>query len=272
MEPLISVDVLAQMWDQEEVIILDASPTSNKSGLVAAHPGKKIKGARIFNLKKVFSDLESAYPNMLPQPKLFEEAAQALGINNESMVVVYDNLGIYTAPRVRWMFRVMGFNQIAVLDGGLSAWIDSGHPVEAMEAPNTYYKGNFEAQYKLNLIKSMVQVEDSTKHQAFMILDARSKGRFEGTAPEPRADLPSGSIPGSLNLPFTSVLNNGKMKTKEELRSIFGALPIKDYPLVFSCGSGLTACIVLLAGELVLENEMAVYDGSWTEWAMCKLV
>lgn len=272
MNPTISIDALSQMWDQESVIILDASPASNKSGLLPIEPEKKIAGARKFDLKKVFSDPDSKFPNMLPDESEFQNAVQELGINNDSQLVVYDNLGIYSSPRVRWMFRAMGFENVSVLDGGFKTWINEGLPIEDQGVHSKYSKGNFQAKYQAHLVKSIEQIESNIDQAQFIVLDARSAARFNGTAPEPRVELPSGSIAGSLSLPFKSVLEDGKMKSKEALIKIFTDLNLEHKPLVFSCGSGLTACIILLAAELVLDKEMAVYDGSWTEWAMCKLV
>ncbi len=272
MNPLISVDTLSQMWDHESVIILDASPASNKSGLIPVSPDKRIKGSRKFDLKKVFSDGHSKFPNMLPTEANFQAAARALGINQESTLVVYDNLGIYSAPRVRWMFKAMGFDQVSVLDGGMAAWIDAGLPLEDQKDNMDYQEGNFVARFQPQLVKSIDQVEENIEQNEFILLDARSVGRFNGTAPEPRKELPSGSISGSLSLPFKSVLEDGRMKSKQALTEIFQGLNLDKKTLVFSCGSGLTACIILLAAELVLDYEMAVYDGSWTEWAMCKLI
>ncbi len=264
--PIITTDWLNQHLNDPNLIILDASPTTNKSNLKADFEGLQIKGTRFFDLKKQFSDLTAEMPNTLPNPKAFEEAARTLGIKKQSKIVVYDNLGIYASPRVWWMFSTMGHQDIAVLDGGLPEWCKKGFEVEPKQTA-IYELGNFIARPNFKLKKDIADILQNMEQKQALVLDARSAGRFNGTAPEPRAHLKSGRIPNSLNLPFPSVLNNGKFKSKKELQAIFNDLNISDQPLIFSCGSGLTACVIMLAAELVIKNEKAIYDGSWTEWA-----
>jgi len=298
--PLTKVSWLQQNINDPDLILLDASPASNKSNLTTDYAGQQIQGARFFDLKKKFSDLNSDMPNTLPSPTDFEKAARELGINQSSKIVVYDNLGIYTSPRVWWMFKAMGHEQVAVLDGGLPEWVAKGFTLEPIQTNRQYAPGNFSAQAKPELKKDMNDILENLESKTALVLDARSSGRFCGTAPEPRAGLSSGHMPGALSLPWTRVVvseaervvseaervvseaervvseaepqtnggrGSGKMRPVVELKKIFGELNVGDRPLIFSCGSGLTACIVLLAAELAVENEVAVYDGSWTEWA-----
>ena len=163
----------------------------------------------------------------------------------------------------------MGHQNIAVLNGGLPEWVRQGYET-VQQKENNIIPGNFKAKFQSEMVKDYDFVSSNVSLQESVLIDARSGGRFEGIAPEPREGLPSGHIPGSLNLPYTHVLENGKFKSREDLSEIFNNLKINEKPLVFSCGSGVTACIILLASEFVLKNNKSVYDGSWTEWAQTK--
>jgi thiosulfate/3-mercaptopyruvate sulfurtransferase len=268
--PLVSSEWLNNNFDDPDIIILDASEKDNKAGLIVDHEDVQIKGSRVFDLKNSFSDFESNFPNTLQAPEAFEEAARKLGINSSSKIVVYDNLGIYNSPRVWWMFKIMGHDKISVLNGGLPDWVQEGFEVEPIQT-NDYEPGDFKATYRPELFKSVTDVINNLEDKNAVVIDARSAGRFNGTAPEPRKGLQSGHIPGSLNIPFQQVLDNGKYKSKEELLEIFNDLKLEDRPLIFTCGSGITACVLYLASELSISNPKAVFDGSWTEWALSDL-
>ncbi|MGB5205912.1 MAG: sulfurtransferase [Eudoraea sp.] len=264
-EPLVSSSLLNNNLEDPDLIVLDASPKTEKPDF----ENIGIKGARHFDLKYEFSDTASELPNTLPSPKQFENSCRKLGINNSSKIVVYDNLGIYISPRVWWMFKVMGHQNIAVLNGGLPEWISQGYET-VQQKENNIKPGDFESKFQPEMVKDYDFVLSNVISQASVLIDARSPGRFNGIAPEPREGLPSGNIPASLNLPYTEVLEQGKYKSKKALKAIFNKLDINEKPLVFSCGSGVTACIILLASEFVLMNDKSVYDGSWTEWAQIK--
>lgn len=262
---LVSVDWLQEYQHIPNLVLLDVSPVTTINNHTSSTTELQIPGARYVDLKHQFSDQQSSYPNTLPSITQFEEECQKLGINNDSIIIVYDNLGIYTSPRVWWLFNIMGHQNIAVLDGGLPAWIDNGYPTE--EKTNTKYdRGNFKAQFDIDLVRNHHFITDNIDHQEALVIDARSADRFNGIIPEPRKGLRSGHISNSINIPYTAVLNNGFYKSEDELRLLLNTIP-KDQPLVFSCGSGITACIVYLACSLVLPNQLAIYDGSWTEWA-----
>ncbi|MCL5245116.1 sulfurtransferase [Cellulophaga sp. 20_2_10] len=265
--PLISAKELeALLVEETNIIILDASPATNVSGLHSDLEDLQIKGARKFNIKDNFSDASSDFPNTIPSTKQFQEEARKLGVQKNSKIVVYDNLGVYTSPRVWWLFNTFGHHNIAVLDGGLPEWVAQGLPTE-QPAKKRVPLGNFIANQKEFAVVNFSMVKENTESNTALVVDARSAGRFNGTEPEPRADLASGSIPGSINLPFNDVLLDGKFKSKEELAAIFNPILAEDKPLVFSCGSGLTACVILLASKLVDDTkDSSVYDGSWTEW------
>ncbi|MEO0471030.1 MAG: rhodanese-like domain-containing protein [Bacteroidota bacterium] len=265
-QPLVSVQWLQDHLQDEHLVILDASMKKVGSNEPQAADRLCIPGARPINIKGVFSDPASPFPNTLLSPEAFSKAAQELGINQNSQIVVYDKLGVYSSPRVWWMFRCMGHQSVAVLDGGLPAWIKAGYATADIK-PYVGPVGNFQANFDPNRVWASADVQANLTDARAKVLDARSLGRFDGTAPEPRPDLRSGHIPQSHSFPYTEVLRDGHFLPREELEAIFARLNIGDESLVFSCGSGLTACITLLACELVRENHTAIFDGSWTEWA-----
>jgi len=259
MKSLVSSQWLFDNISEPDLIILDATPKSSDEI-------KCITGARFFDLKNDFSDNESKFPNTFPSNEQFEKSAQKLGINNSSKIVIYDNKGTHFSPRVWWMFKTMGHENVAVLDGGLPDWISSGFNT-TIKFPKEYAPGNFNASLKADNVKDYAFIKSNVESNNSLVIDARSYGRFEGTEPEPRTGLRSGHIPNSINIPYTEVLVNGKYKPKAKLAKVFNVLKTEKRPLIYSCGSGLTACILLLASEMLLENETAIYDGSWTEWA-----
>lgn len=264
--PLVSSDWLLKNLSDPDLIILDASQQDNKAGLVADSNKLQIIGARIFDIKNKFSTTNSPFPNTLLEPEEFQEKCRELGIHNSSKIVVYDNLGVYTSPRVWWMFKIMGFENIAVLDGGLPDWIANGYQVQEL-VKTTFQYGNFNATFDFNKVRDFEFLTENLTQKTTLVIDARSANRFNGITPEPRKGLRGGHISNSINIPFTEVLENGKFKTPEQLIELFKRFEIENNPLVFSCGSGITACIILLAADLVLHNKKALYDGSWAEWA-----
>lgn len=268
-EPLVSAEWLHSTINDPNLIILDASTAANQAGSSSEFENIKIKGARFFDLNEVFSDPNGKFPNTFPGEEQFETGCRNLGINQSSRIVVYDNLGVYTSPRVWWMFKAMGHENVSVLDGGLPEWIRKGFETE-IKTKASYPLGDFKAVFQKKAIKDFDFVSANVMNKEQLLIDARSKGRFDGTQAEPRAGLRSGHIPNSLNIPYTSVLEDGKYKTKAELTELFQEINDDSRPLIFSCGSGITACIILLAADLILENEKSVYDGSWTEWASLK--
>lgn len=266
MKPLVTSQWLHTNLSDADIFILDAGLTGTIAGEVSEFQNKCIAGARFFDLKNNFSDANSPYPNMLPRPEDFQKECRKLGINSSSKLVIYDNLGVYSSPRVWWMFKAMGHDNVTVLDGGLPDWISNGYPTEEIHLNKKSRLGNFKANFKKEMVFDFDKISANIQDQNAIVIDARSEGRFNGTAPEPRPELKSGHIQNSLNIPYEKVLENGKFKSVSELEAIFNSETYSDKALVFSCGSGLTACIILLASELVLPNKKAVYDGSWTEW------
>lgn len=281
---------LQALLGRSDVKVLDSSwhmPNSGRSGR-ADFLEARIQGAQFFDLDGV-KNASSALPHMLPPPSAFAAAADALGIEPNTHVVVYDTLGCFSAPRAWYTFRALGHNRVSVLDGGLPLWRAEGRPVEHGETASpvdaatvacaavqmsTYPEAalNYPARLNSSLVKSMNDVMMSVvERKQARLVDARPEGRFYGIIPEPRPGLRGGHIPGSCSLPFGQVLRpNGTLKSVEELKAVFDAAgaPLDDiaHPLWASCGTGVTACIVALAAAVAGRHDVAVYDGSWTEW------
>jgi thiosulfate/3-mercaptopyruvate sulfurtransferase len=269
LNPLVSVSWLSQNLNAPNLVVLDVSLESNIANIKVEFPGIQIKGARYFDLKRNFSDLESRLPNTLPNPKYFSLACRNLGINNNSTIVVYDNIGIYASPRVWWMFKSMGHKNIAVLDGGLPLWKNKNYPTESIQN-RVLPEGDFKAKFNPNLLKKSFKILENITSKEAILVDARSNGRFFGLIPETRKNLKSGHIPNAINLPFLEVLKDGKFLSPNEISAIFKKLKIDKRPKIFTCGSGLTACILILASTLISEDNHFLYDGSWSEWGQLK--
>ena len=260
---LVSIDWLKNNLQDPNLIILDASQQVNQANVSPEFAGIQIEGARFFDIKNDFSDSSNPLPNTFPDPKAFAIAAQNLGINTTSKIVVYDSLGIYSSPRAWWLFQIMGHENVWVLDGGLPAWVKADFPIEKI-SPNTFTPGNFESNFNPSMVKNTADVLANIKSKTALLIDARSNDRFLGLTPEPRTGLRSGHIPGAVNIPYTDLVQNGYFLSKEKLKAI---LPNQETALIFSCGSGITACIDYLAYEIIgSSNDRSVYDGSWTEW------
>ena len=262
--PLVSVDWLARHLDHPDLVVLDAH-MQPPSAAVSTDPVQQIPGARRFDFDGRIKAPDTDLPHMLPSPELFSDEVQGLGIHARSLIVVYDRIGIFSAPRAWWMFRAMGHAQVAVLDGGLPAWLAAGHPVE----PETAYAGpggDFIARLQPGLFCDADRVASELSSGRRPVLDARSAPRFAGLEPEPRAGLRSGHMPGALNLPFGQLQRDGKMKPAAELQAEFARLLGEQQAPICSCGSGVTACILALGAELAGYQGLTVYDGSWSEW------
>lgn len=266
--PLVSAQWLKEHLNDPDLIVLDA--TMKKS--VAADAQEVhgcIPGAQFFDISGSFSDSDAPYPNTFPSVDQFQEESQQLGINRSSTIVIYDQKGIYSSPRAWFMFKTMGHSEVYVLNGGFPDWLENGFPTEPKYTVQET-TGNFVARLNASKVKSIDDIQRNVENQQFMIFDARSAQRFNSEVPEPRAELRNGNIPNSISLPHAEVINNGKYKSIEELQKIFNTSKIDHKELVFSCGSGITACILLIAAELSVDNPTAIYDGSWTEWGTLK--
>jgi thiosulfate/3-mercaptopyruvate sulfurtransferase len=262
--PLVSIAWLYNNLENKNLIILDCTIAKVTAKSAVSEQKTQIKGSIFFDIKNNFSNQKAALPNTVLGPEEFENKVQELGIQRDSIVVCYDDLGIYSSPRVWWMFQLMGFNNVAVLDGGLPEWKVNNFPIEK-SVIQQQKKGNFRIDYQPKKLKSTTDVLYSIDNKSVAIVDARSRGRFYGTAPEPREDLKIGHIPNSVSLPFEDILQNGKMKPAEELLKIFSDFKNKK-EIIFTCGSGITAAILALGAAIVKVENVAVYDGSWSAW------
>ncbi|MEU9375280.1 sulfurtransferase [Streptomyces sp. NPDC048255] len=260
---LVGVGWLAERLGAPGLVVLDASVGAHRGA------GHRIAGARPFDLDGALSDHDAPAPHTLPGPAQFTEALRALGVHDTDTVVVYDGAGVYSSARAWWMLRAMGFDRAAVLDGGLPAWTAAGLPVEATGPVYEGPRGSFTARPRAGLLVGSDTVAAALADPAAAVLDARTRERFAGTAPEPRPGLRGGHMPGAVSLPFGELQRpGGLMRPAAELREAFAAVAGDRQRLYFSCGSGVTACVLALGADLAGYRELAVYDGSWSEWGM----
>ncbi|WP_235016427.1 sulfurtransferase [Aquimarina sp. AU474] len=264
--PLVSVSWLSEHINDPDLIVLDATIKKVTSDTRENNEQKNIKNTRFFDIKKAFSNTKTDIPNMLPSLQIFEESCRDLGISNHHKIVVYDKLGIYSSARVWWMLKIMGHTNVAVLDGGFPEWQKVNLPCESESDTTNYKQGDFKASFIPDLVSNANTILQEMNNKNTLILDARSPGRFKAEEPEPRASLKGGHIPNSMNLHYNDVLDNGKMKSEHKLKEILADFNIENKKLIFTCGSGITACIIMLAAELAGYKNMSVYDGSWSEW------
>lgn len=258
--PLVSVEWLQENKNADNLIILDG--TINKVFDIAL---EQIPNARLFDIKKKFSNLEDPFPSAFPATAQFQKEARALGINQDSTIIAYDDKGIYSSARVWWLFKAFGFNNVAVLNGGFPAWNKAGFDTELMQNYDGV-KGDFIAELQSGFMQFFDDIENASKNETHKIIDARSSGRFNFEVPEPRVGLRMGTIPNSINLPFTDLLENGLLKSKKDIAKAFYMVAEQDEPIIFSCGSGITACVLALGAEISGYKNISVYDGSWTEY------
>lgn len=264
---LINTDWLADHLSEKSVVVLDASVPPVVPGYISINDEENfraIPGARRFDYNNIVCKPNSSLPHMMPTAKLFEEQVRKLGVNNNNIIVVYDDVGLYASPRAWWMFKAMGHEQVVVLDGGLPKWVNEGR--DFVRSYCEVEVGDFNATLDDQLFCNFEVVLQALQEPGCEILDARSEGRFKGIIPEPRLGVRRGHMPNSKNLPFPQVLNGGEMKSVEELVSIFSGLVAKDQKVITSCGSGITACILTLAANVAGYKKLSVYDGSWAEW------
>jgi len=267
MDALVTTEWLAKHRDEPDVRVVDGTWHMPQLGrdaraeFLAAH----IPGAVFFDIDAI-ADHTTTLPHMLPGAEAFAAAVGALGLGSGDRIIVYDVRGVVSAARVWWTFRAFGHDAVAVLDGGLRKWRLEGRPVEAGEAqpaPRT-----FAARPRPELVRDLAAVRANLASRAEQVVDARSAGRFAGTEPEPRPGLLGGHIPGSLNLPYETLYRaDGRLETPDALRAAMRAAGVDlARPIVTSCGSGVTASVLALALHRLGRPDVAVYDGSWSEW------
>ena len=262
---LVSTDWLADRLADADVSIVDASWYLPAMEREAAEEFDRahIPGAVFFDLDAV-SDQTSPLPHMLPSPARFADAVGGLGIAHTDTIVVYDGPGLFSAPRAWWMFRVMGAPKVVILDGGFSKWIDDRLPVESGVAPQR--PRTFDARLDGSKVVGLDEMRRLVDGGA-VIADARPAGRFFGAEPEPREGMRSGHMPGAINVPFSNLQRDGRLKPVTELRALFDGAGIgTGTPVVTTCGSGVTAATIALALETVGNANHRLYDGSWSEW------
>jgi thiosulfate/3-mercaptopyruvate sulfurtransferase len=236
------------------------SPVDTRARYLARH----IPGAVFFDIEEL-SDHSTPLPHMLPSAEDFSRDMAALGLSDRMTICIYEQEGVFSAPRARWMLRSFGAREVYLLDGDLRSWIEAGFPTSSSQVQRP--PASFHAKLSPNAVKDFAQVQSMITERG-QILDARSSGRFTGASPEPRAGLSSGHMPGATNLPFTELVANGRLKPGEELDQIFKNRGMDlQQPITTTCGSGVTAAVLALGLEIAGAPLVSLYDGSWAEYA-----
>lgn len=264
--PLVATDWLGEHLGDADLRIIDGSWRMPGQGdAVDNYRAQHIPGAVFFDIDDI-ADKSTALPHMLPPRQIFEEAAGALGISDRDYVVIYDEQGVFSAARVWWTFRAMGHEKVAVLNGGLPKWLKEGRPVTSEVTIIT--KTKYSAKPVPSLCASHETVRRALADGTAIVADARPAERFKGAAPEPRAGLRSGGMPGAINIPYDRVLRDtGELRSPEDIREVLKEARVgENAPIITSCGSGVTAALLSLALAVSGRREYAVYDGSWAEW------
>lgn len=262
----VSTQWLADHLDAPDVLVFDASwhmPAANRDAR-AEYLAGHIPGAVFFDIDGV-ADHSTNLPHMLPPPEVFAAEMRRLGFGEGMRAVVYDSVGLFSAPRLWWTLHVFGVDRVSILSGGLPAWRMEGRPLQQGEVARE--PRDFTPRVDAALVADAAQVNAALSSGAPQVVDARSAERFMGLVPEPRPGLRAGHMPGAHNLPFANVLADGRMKDKPGLDAAFAAAGLDpDRPTIASCGSGMTACILSLALAASGRAPATVYDGSWSEW------
>ena len=270
---LVSTQWLADHLKDPDLRVLDATfhlPDAGRDAK-AEYEAAHIPGARFFDIADI-SDGRSDLPNMVPPVEKFMSRMRAMGVGDGHQVVVYDGAGMFSAPRVWWLFRLMGKRDVAVLDGGFPKWKAEERPIE--DLPPVIRDRHLTATRQNHMVKDVTQVAMASKLGDWEIVDARAADRFRGDAPEPREGMRAGHIPGAKNVPYKTVLNaDGTMKSPDQIRDIFEAARVDlSKPIITSCGSGVTAAVLSLALERMGKVDHALYDGSWSEWGQSPML
>lgn len=269
MDPVVSTEWLGAHLGEPNLRVLDARfylPTLRRDGR-AEHAESHLPGAVYFDVDEV-ADRTSSLPHMLPAPEAFARAVSALGVGDGDRIVAYGARNMGASARVWWMFRVFGHDRVAILDGGIGKWKAEGRPLEGGVSPAPQSRG-FSARFRPELVSGLDQMRTNVESRRLQVIDARSAGRFVGTEPEPRPGLRGGHIPGSVNLPYDRLFapEDNSLLPVPALRQAFEAAGLDlARPVVASCGSGVSACVLALGLYLLGRPDVAVYDGSWTEW------
>ena len=263
----VTTDWLAARLDDPNLVVIDGSyylPTMNRDA-AAEYAAGHVPGAIRFDIDAV-KDMTSDLPHMLPPPEQFARQVGEMGISQDMTIIVYDGMGLFAAPRVRWTFKVFGARDVRILDGGFPAWTAEGRPVES-GAARPRAPRMFEAVFDADAVASIEDVKAALAAGG-QVLDARPAGRFAGTDPEPRPNLPSGHMKGSKNVPFAALIADGRLKDEAAVKAALAAGGVNpEEPVITSCGSGVSAAIISTALEMIGKPARKLYDGSWAEWA-----
>jgi thiosulfate/3-mercaptopyruvate sulfurtransferase len=263
---VVDADWLEANLKKPGLSVVDASwylPAQKRDGRGEYEAGH-IPGAVFFDQDAVV-DPDSNLPHTLPGPELFARIAGSMGISADDTIVVHDGPGLFSAPRVWWMFRVMGAKDVRVLAGGLDRWKAEGRPMTA--EPTKVAPCVFEADFQAARVASLAEMRAVVDNGVAQVADARPAGRFAGTDPEPRQGVRSGHMPGARNVPATALAKNGELLPLDKLKDVLADAGVDlSKPVVTSCGSGVTAAVITLALESLGHEENRLYDGSWTEW------
>lgn len=268
--PLISTAELADRLGEPGLIVLDASwylPDQNRDP-AAEFEAAHIPGAAPFDIDTI-ADTTSGYPHTLPSAELFAAAVAGLGVTNDHDIAVYDGLGFFSAPRVWWMFRAFGHDRVRVLDGGFPKWQAEGRPTEAGRPAHEAASRPFRAALRREMVRDLNEVRENLESGRDLVLDARGPGRFEGREAEPRPGVRAGHIPGSRNVHYAGLTNpqDGTFHGTDALAAIFAQAGVAPgRAIVCSCGSGVTACVLALGLHILGRDDVAIFDGSWSEW------
>ena len=270
MHDLVSTEWLAEALGAPDLMVFDATkylPNEPFDGLTKYREAH-IPGARFFDID-VVADPDTSLPHMAPTAGRFARLMGEMGISNATRVIFYDQKGLQSSARGWWLMKLFGHEKAAVLDGGLPKWLAEGRATESGDAKKPAAPSSYTPDFRADLVKGIGDVKRIIAGGSALILDARAKGRFDGTAPEPRPGLPSGHMPGAKSVPFNELLNaDFTMKDAATLRARFAAAGADGAkPIVTSCGTGVTACILALGLKQAGLGDAAIYDGSWTEWA-----
>jgi len=268
---LVSIEWLATHMSAPDIRIVDASyflpgvPRDAKAEYRECH----IPGAVFFDIDDIADETITDLPHMIPSTEKFSSRVRRLGLGDGNRIVVYDSSGgAMAACRVWWMFRLYGHDDVSVLNGGLPKWLAEGRPTDDM--PPVPRERHFTARFNNFLVRKVDQLIDNVATGKELVVDARAAGRFKGEAEEPRPGMRKGHMPGSVNLPFTDLMDkdqNFVFRSADEIKEIFDKAGVDtNRTLVASCGSGVTACVIAMAGYLIGKEDIAVYDGSWSEW------
>ncbi|MCS7268459.1 MAG: 3-mercaptopyruvate sulfurtransferase [Geminicoccaceae bacterium] len=267
MSALVSTDWLAQRLDAPDIRVVDATWVMPDTGrdARAEYEAAHIPGAVYFDIDEI-CDETSPYPHMVPSPAKFSAKVRRLGLGDGVTIVVYDNNRFCASARVWWMFRLFGHEAVFVLDGGMERWRAEGRPVE--DQPPRPRERHFTARFNSLLLREIDQMRANVATRREQVVDTRSAGRFRGELPEPRPGLRSGHIPGSVNLPYSELIApDGRLHERSALVEAFRRAGVDlARPIVCSCGSGVSACVAALALFELGRPDVAVYDGSWSEW------